>query len=90
MEEEQVAAGSQARPWRVITIGEQAAKYEQEAQVRDREREMRVRVADANATYPVRIDPTFSDADWVSLNSGIPGADGCMPEGDSLPRVAWR
>jgi hypothetical protein len=32
-----------------------------------------VSVADANATYPVRIDPTFSDADWVSLNPGIPG-----------------
>ena len=29
-----------------------------------------VSVADANATYPVRIDPTFSDADWVSLGSG--------------------
>ncbi len=28
-----------------------------------------VSVADANAVYPVRIDPTFSDADWVSLNS---------------------
>ena len=25
-------------------------------------------VDDAAATYPVRIDPTFSDADWVSLN----------------------
>jgi hypothetical protein len=35
-----------------------------------------VSVADANATYPVRIDPTFSDADWVSLNPGIPGANG--------------
>jgi hypothetical protein len=34
-----------------------------------------VRVADANATYPVRIDPTFSDANWVSLNPGMPGAD---------------
>ena len=34
-----------------------------------------VSVADANATYPVRIDPTFSDADWVSLNSGLPGAN---------------
>jgi hypothetical protein len=33
-----------------------------------------VSVADANATYPVRIDPTFSDADWVSLN-GLPGAN---------------
>ena len=35
-----------------------------------------VSVADANATYPVRIDPTFSDADWVSLNPGLPGANG--------------
>src|ERR1017187_1113361 len=35
-----------------------------------------VSVADANANYPVRIDPTFSDADWVSLNSGLPGANG--------------
>jgi hypothetical protein len=33
-----------------------------------------VTVADANALYPVRIDPTFSDADWVSLNS-LPGAN---------------
>ena len=37
-----------------------------------------VSVADANATYPVRIDPTFSDADWVSLNPGMPGADGSV------------
>jgi hypothetical protein len=29
-----------------------------------------VSVADANATYPVRIDPTFTDADWVSLGWG--------------------
>jgi hypothetical protein len=32
-------------------------------------------VADADAIYPVRIDPTFSDADWVSLNAGMPGAN---------------
>lgn len=31
-------------------------------------------VEDANAIYPVRIDPTFSDADWISLNPSIPGA----------------
>ena len=37
-----------------------------------------VTVADANATYPVRIDPTFSDADWVTLNSGLPGANGTV------------
>jgi hypothetical protein len=35
-----------------------------------------VSVADANALYPVRIDPTFSDADWLSINPGIPGANG--------------
>jgi hypothetical protein len=34
-----------------------------------------VTVADANATYPVRIDPTFSDADWVSLSPGLPGVN---------------
>jgi len=34
-------------------------------------------VQDEDATYPIRIDPTFSDADWVSLNpSGMPGANG--------------
>jgi autotransporter-associated beta strand protein len=33
-----------------------------------------VLVDDADAVYPVRIDPTFSDANWVSLG-GIPGAD---------------
>ena len=32
-------------------------------------------VDDANAVYPVRIDPTFSDANWVSMG-GIPGANG--------------
>jgi hypothetical protein len=31
-----------------------------------------VLVDDANAEYPVRIDPTFSDTDWVSLG-GLPG-----------------
>ena len=37
-----------------------------------------VTVADANATYPVRIDPAFSDADWVSLNPNLPGANGTV------------
>src|SRR6266568_3611021 len=32
-------------------------------------------VNDAEAVYPVRIDPTFSDANWISMG-GIPGADG--------------
>src|SRR5207247_825241 len=30
-------------------------------------------VNDADAVYPVRIDPTFSDANWISMG-GIPGA----------------
>lgn len=34
-----------------------------------------VQVEDAGAVYPVRIDPTFSDADWVSLNPSMPGAN---------------
>ena len=35
-----------------------------------------VRIDDTAAVYPVRIDPTFSDANWVSLNPGIPGMNG--------------
>lgn len=30
-----------------------------------------VRVDDIQASYPIRIDPTFSDADWSALGSGI-------------------
>ncbi len=30
---------------------------------------------DANAEYPVRIDPTFSDANWASI-TGLPGTGG--------------
>ncbi|MBU6402019.1 MAG: hypothetical protein KGS61_17010, partial [Verrucomicrobia bacterium] len=32
-------------------------------------------VSDADAVYPLRIDPTFSDANWISMG-GLPGADG--------------
>ncbi len=35
-----------------------------------------ISVDDAQAAYPVTIDPTFSDANWVSLSPGIPGTDG--------------
>jgi len=31
-------------------------------------------VDDADAVYPVRIDPTFSDANWSSMG-GVPGSD---------------
>ena len=44
-----------------------------------------IQVEDANATYPLRIDPTFSDANWVSMNPGIPGAsntvNACVSDG---------
>ena len=33
-----------------------------------------VLVNDAEAVYPVRIDPTFSDENWISMG-GIPGAN---------------
>jgi trimeric autotransporter adhesin len=35
-------------------------------------------VDDSDAVYPVRIDPTFSDANWVSINPSIPGTDGTV------------
>jgi hypothetical protein len=40
--------------------------------------EMTLAVNDSEAVYPVRIDPTFSDANWVSLG-GIPGAQNRNP-----------
>ena len=39
------------------------------------ESRLAVLVEDAAAAYPVRIDPTFSDAGWISMG-GLPGADG--------------
>jgi hypothetical protein len=36
-----------------------------------------VMMNDAEAVYPLRIDPTFSDADWVSMG-GFPGANGTV------------
>jgi hypothetical protein len=38
---------------------------------------LRVEVEDAGAVYPVRIDPTFSDANWISI-SGLPGTNGLV------------
>jgi hypothetical protein len=34
-----------------------------------------VLVDDTEAVYPVRLDPTFSDANWISMG-GLPGTDG--------------
>lgn len=38
---------------------------------------MCIEVDDRGALYPVRIDPTFSDADWTRLGA-IPGTDGTV------------
>jgi hypothetical protein len=40
-------------------------------------------VEDAGAVYPVRIDPTFSAANWVSFG-GMAGVDGDGDERKSL------
>jgi hypothetical protein len=37
--------------------------------------EMAVLVDDADAVYPIRIDPVFTDADWISMG-GFAGANG--------------
>lgn len=39
---------------------------------------LHVVVDDTNAVYPLRIDPTFSDADWVGLNPDRLGVDGSI------------
>src|SRR6185436_2102998 len=39
--------------------------------------ELAVVVNDAVAVYPLRIDPTFSDANWMSMG-GILGTDGAV------------
>ena len=36
-----------------------------------------VLVNDADAVYPIRIDPTFSDENWISMG-GLPGTDGTV------------
>ena len=38
-------------------------------------RTLAVTVADTEAVYPIRIDPTFSDADWHSMDFFSPGTD---------------
>jgi hypothetical protein len=46
-----------------------------EPEIRNQKSEsLRVVVNDVEAVYPVRIDPTFSDANWSSMG-GIPGTD---------------
>lgn len=37
----------------------------------EHQRQLTVRVDDAGAVYPVRVDPTFSDANWLALGAGL-------------------
>src|SRR6185503_8564538 len=37
-----------------------------------------VQVDDADAAYPVRIDPTFSDSNWIDMGMFAPDADGSV------------
>jgi hypothetical protein len=48
-----------------------------ESEIPNPESEMLLAVVvnDTDAVYPLRIDPTFSDANWISMGS-VPGADG--------------
>ncbi len=39
---------------------------------------MTVHVDDTDAAYPVRIDPTFSDANWINIGSYPAGANGSV------------
>ncbi len=52
--------------------------------VEDATGRLAVRVAEANAAYPVRIDPTFTDAQWVRLGSGINGTARSNPASTPL------
>ena len=46
-----------------------------ECRVQNAEFDLAVVVDDTRAVYPVRIDPTFSDANWISMGGGITGVD---------------
>lgn len=37
---------------------------------------LKLEVNDSDASYPVRIDPTFSDVDWISISNPFPGVRG--------------
>src|SRR5437867_9510958 len=59
----------------VLSPRDASTRHEPKAEDRKQKAEMAILVEDADAVYPVRIDPTFSDANWISLNPSIPGAD---------------
>ncbi len=54
---------------------ELSARMEAALGIRSAATTLAVLVNDTDAVYPVRIDPTFSDANWTSIGS-LPGANG--------------
>ncbi len=40
--------------------------------------ELAILVSDAEAVYPIRIDPTFSDENWISISPSLVGVDGIV------------
>ena len=59
-----------------LTARMEILKSNSEIRIQKSEMTLVVLVDDANAVYPVRIDPTFSDANWISISPSIDGADG--------------
>ena len=47
------------------------------SEIENQKSKMSLVLDDSNAVYPLRIDPTFSDANWISLG-GIPGPNGIV------------
>lgn len=41
---------------------------------------LQIEVDDRNASYPLLIDPTISDADWVAMSEGMRGANGSIKD----------
>ena len=70
-----VGRGTPCAPSRVSESSRMAAGSGAHGVTRPTVPMLAVVVQDADAVYPVRIDPTFSDANWMSMG-GIPGANG--------------
>src|SRR3989454_7898981 len=64
----------------VRSVGDEVTSLESKSEIRNQKSEfcpaLVVVVNDAGAVYPIRIDPTFSDANWSSMNPSIPGVNG--------------
>ena len=65
----------------VPSVGDEVTSLESKSEIRNRRSEfcpaLVVVVNDWDAVYPIRIDPTFSDANWISMG-GVPGVNGAV------------